>query len=322
MSPPAPPDGERNAGSAYHLIRAAHATFRRAPDALEPPELERARRLARESLEIESRVLGSGEARHVEVPDQQVDWALAAVAARYGDREQLMTDLERNGLDEGGLREALRRQLRFDRTLRLVGSRAEPVGEAEIAAFYAGHRERFARAEGRRARHLLITVNPAYPENTPRAARARIERIAAELAVDPGRFDALARRHSECATALAGGALGVVGRGRLLPGLDAALFDLPAGGLSGVVETELGLHLILCESIEPARRLRLAEVGEEIRRVLEGRRQREHQQAWLAGLRRQAGDGTRAEPGLSPRAAGPPRPAPPAPAPTRSRSSS
>lgn len=121
----------------------------------------------------------------------------------------------------------------------------------EARRYYDLHPERFLRPETRRVRHILITVNEQYPENSPQAARERIEALRAELAAVPSRFAEVAERHSECPTALEGGLVGSVPRGVLHPELDEALFALEAGGLSGIDSSPMGLHFVLCEEIVP-----------------------------------------------------------------------
>ena len=269
---------------AYHLLRAAVNTFGRSPGDLKPEEYRRAKRLASQSRDLEAQVLLSPEAVGVCTALREVDSAFAQVASRYADAQELAQDLRRNGLREGDLREALRRELLFDTIMTRVGTRATPVTEVDVELFYEMHLERFETAEKRHARHILITVNERIPENTASAARARIERLAQILQGQTERFAKLARQHSECPTALEGGRLGAVERGQLYPQLDDALFALQSGEVSGVLRSELGYHLLLCEGIDMARQLPLSQVRERIRTTLDARNRHACQKAWLAEL--------------------------------------
>jgi peptidyl-prolyl cis-trans isomerase C len=150
--------------------------------------------------------------------------------------------------------------------------------------FYELQRDRFARPERRTARHILLTINAEFAENQRDVALARIERIAAQLQGQVEQFGTLARQHSECPTAMQQGQLGTLPRGQLYPALDAALFALAEGEMSGVVESELGFHLLLCEQIEPAELMTFAQVQSKIHMLLQTRRQREYQKSWLAQL--------------------------------------
>ena len=58
-------------------------------------------------------------------------------------------------------------------------------------------------------------------------------------------FDQLASTESHCSSARAGGDLGVFGRGQMQRTFEDATFGLAVGELSGLVETDSGVHIIL-----------------------------------------------------------------------------
>jgi peptidyl-prolyl cis-trans isomerase C len=270
----------------YHMLRAALDTYQRNLAELGPDELAEVRRIADKSYEIESLVVESEEARDILITAEEVERAFEAIASRYTDRGELAEDLQHNGLDEELLRASLRRELLFDAVMQRVGARTVEVGELDILLYYEMNRDRFSFSEKRTARHILITVNPSYPDNTPETALARIEELAERLQMRPNRFASLARRHSECPSAMEGGKLGTLTRGQLYPELDAVLFGLDAGQVSDVVESELGFHVLLCERIEPAGQIPITKAREGIRQLLEKRKRRNCQKAWLGQLRR------------------------------------
>ena len=276
----------------YHLLRAASERFHTNVGALDEHQRAEAERQAAQTFELEELVLDSDEARDVLIPDTQLHRAYLAVKGRYADEAEFDADLARNGLDAAGLRRALRRELIFDAVMQRVGARHAPITDTDEELFYTLHQERFATPEQRGARHILVTINDDYDENRRDTARARLEVIAAKLrqAGDDGvvqGFARLARRHSECPTALEDGKLGNVVRGQLYPQIDAVLFALEEGAISGIVESPIGFHLLLCERIQPARALPFQQVRERIRKALEQRRRRDTQRAWIAELREQ-----------------------------------
>ncbi|XP_017030277.1 putative peptidyl-prolyl cis-trans isomerase dodo [Drosophila kikkawai] len=61
-------------------------------------------------------------------------------------------------------------------------------------------------------------------------------------------FDELARSYSDCSSAKRGGDLGKFGRGQMQPPFEKAAFGLNVGQLSGIVDTDSGLHIILRKS--------------------------------------------------------------------------
>jgi len=270
--------------TSYLLLKTAQGLFGKAPSALEPAELAKARGLAERQSALEARVLAAPEARSVHVPSATLDSALDAIRARYADETAFRDDLAGNGLDLDSFTQALARELRVEAILDQVGARAEKASDLDVELYYHFHPEQFGHPEIRRARHILITVNEAYPDNTRAEARRRIEAIAARLAKSPARFEEQALKHSECPTALHGGLLGDVPRGKLFASLDAALFALDAGALSDIVESELGFHVLLCESVRPAGTLPLADVRASLRERLDEGRRKLAIRSWLKSL--------------------------------------
>jgi peptidyl-prolyl cis-trans isomerase C len=221
-----------------------------------------------------------------------VERSVAEIAGRFDEPAELEADLARNGLDIAALKQALRRELTFDAVMRRIGSRYSAVTETDARIFFELHHDRFQTPERRTARHILITVNDDYAENTADASASRAARLAAKLHAESGntlqRFARLARRYSECPTAMEDGKLGDIQRGQLYPEVDAVLFALAEGEASEPVASEIGYHILLCERISPARTLPFNKAKERIVSALKERRSREAQRAWVAELRERA----------------------------------
>ncbi|MDP2030843.1 MAG: nitrogen fixation protein NifM [Thiobacillus sp.] len=269
---------------AYLELKAAQNLFGKPPTALEAGEREHVRKMATKQYGLEARVLAAPEARDAMVPPASLAAAMEEIRKRYTDAADFQADLQHNGLDEAGFMDALERELRVEAILEKVGTRAAKVSDIDVELYYYYHPDQFRRPETRRARHILITLNDDLPDNTRQAAQIRIEAIAARLARDPKRFEEQAMKHSECPTALQGGMLGEVPGGQLYPELDAALFAMSEGEISEILESPMGLHLLRCDAITPAAVLGLKDAREPIRTLLEQRRKRVCQGAWVKQL--------------------------------------
>ncbi len=269
---------------AYLRLKTALSLYQQAPDALAEPARHRVERIAQRQYAIETRVLQSSEARGVLVPEVTVHAAFNEIRQRYANADEFEHDLERNGINGDGLREALVRELRVEAVLDKVASASARINPIDVELYYELHRDKFRRPEVRRARHILVTVNEALAENSRAPAQQRIDRIAQRLERDPRRFEEQALKHSECPTALQGGLLGDLPRGHLFPSLDAALFELKSGALSAVVESSLGFHILRCDAVLTGAVLPLSEVREKIHAHLDQRRKRMCQKNWLTQL--------------------------------------
>jgi len=268
----------------YTLLRAALSLFKRSPADLETEQLRQVQRQARNEYEIETRVINSQEAASVIVTEQELERAVAEVRNRFDDEESFITALAANHLTLEALKAALFRQCKVNAVLERIASHSPKVNEVEIGIFYHSHPEKFHKPEQRQARHILISINPEYPENTRENARQRLQDIAEILQRKPHKFADLALKNSECPTALSGGELGTLIAGTLYPELDAALFSLKENEISEVVETEIGFHLIQCQKIIHAEIMSLKKATPKIRQLMQERYRRTCQRTWLASL--------------------------------------
>jgi peptidyl-prolyl cis-trans isomerase C len=268
----------------YHLLRHALERFGKNLSQLAPNEHQQVQRKAAKSFDLESSVIASEEAHGLMIPPHRVEQSIAQVASRYDSSDAFSRDMAANGLDEAGLRRALHRELLFDEVMQRVAARGAELEDIDVRLFYEMHRERFQLPEKRLLSHILITVNPDFPDNVRATALSRMARLAEKLAGRSNRFKDFAKRYSECPTAMEGGRLGELPRGQLYPELDATSFGMEEDAISPIVETEMGFHLLWCEKIKRAKTLSFSKAEPRIRAMLEDRRRRNRQKAWLAGL--------------------------------------
>lgn len=269
---------------AYNLLRTALALFKKVPNELNSAELTQVKAQAANEYKIENQILKTPEAVKVVITDKELQLAFAEIRGRYEDEADFYKELEKNQLTEQSLRAALYRQCKVNTVLEMVGSRSPEVSEVEIGIYYHVHAHQFNRPELREACHIFISINPEYSENTREAAWARMQSISSRLQKKPHKFADMALKHSECPTALQGGVLGLVPRGKLYPEIDAVLFTLKVGEISEIVETEIGFHLVMCKQIQKAETLSLQKAAPKIRQLIKERSRRVCQRAWLAGL--------------------------------------
>jgi len=270
--------------SRYLLLKVAQQRFGCAPPELSAEQRRQAERIVGRQLQIEEAVLRSPEACGVVIAPAQVEEAWARIAGGYADDQALQQALAASGLDPLRMHSLLARELKVEAALERVSAGLAPVSETDASLYYFSHLEQFVRPASRQARHILITINPDFVENTREAARARIEAIAKRLRGKPWRFAEQALKHSECPTSLQQGRLGNVRPGTLYAELEACLFELQAGQIGPPVESPLGFHLLLCEAIYPAMRAPLEDVLPHLRDKLQARRRQAYQRQWLERL--------------------------------------
>lgn len=271
--------------SPYLTLKLARQLYDKAPAALADDERRRVAQVAARQNEIEKRLLATEQAASVLLPESSIAPALAEIRGRYASDADYHSDLARSDLDHATLRAAIIRDLKVEAVLEQVAGRAVAVSDTEVEIYYLLHPERFTRPETRKLRHILLTINDELKGSERAAARARIGEIRARLAPAPAeRFAEQALKHSQCPSALQGGLLGDVPRGKLFAEIEAVAFALAAGELSPVVESPMGFHVVYCEQISAEDKLPLAAVRERIREHIDQSRRAAVQKAWLASL--------------------------------------
>jgi parvulin-like peptidyl-prolyl isomerase len=97
-----------------------------------------------------------------------------------------------------------------------------------------------------RASHILLMYAGSSRSTATRSKAEAAQQIAAIGQQLAGGMDfaELARAHSDCPSKAKGGDLGTFGQGQMVKAFEDTAFALPVGGVSGVVETDFGYHII------------------------------------------------------------------------------
>ncbi len=181
---------------------------------------------------------------------------------------QLYIDAVEN-LEMGGISEVWRSPAGFHIVQLLNRKGAQVIEEQERQLVEQTH-----------ARHILIRVNELVSEEQ---ARQTLNEVLRQLSVGE-KFETLAKRYSQDASAANGGDLGWVNPGDTVPPFEKAMNLLNIGEVSPIIQTPFGLHLIEVlerrqEDVTDDRTRQLA------KRDLHLRRLDETYQDWLRQLR-------------------------------------
>jgi peptidyl-prolyl cis-trans isomerase NIMA-interacting 1 len=80
---------------------------------------------------------------------------------------------------------------------------------------------------------------------TKAAAVAELTQIRADIVSGRAKFEDVAKARSDCSSAQRGGDLGSFGPGQMQRPFEEATYALAVGELSGIVDTDSGVHIIL-----------------------------------------------------------------------------
>jgi peptidylprolyl isomerase/peptidyl-prolyl cis-trans isomerase C len=266
--------------SAYLELKLAWELYQRPPQQLAAAESAKLAAAAARQRLLEAKILSSPEAAQAVVTPAAVAARLAEIRARYPDDETFSADLRGIGLDLSGLEAEIARDLRIEGVLDHVSASEPPATAIDAEIFYRVHHGRFMQPERRTLRHILVTfANDAEKQ----AALALLSDLRKRIATADD-FGDCAMRHSHCPTALEGGVLGTLPRGKLYAELDDVAFTLGAGELSAPVETTVGLHLLRCDEIHPAITPAFGAVRQRILERLNDARRNSALKEWIRNL--------------------------------------
>lgn len=197
------------------------------------------------------------------VAEAEVDEAVAKTGEQFGSPAAYRRRLAAQGFDEAGYRRYVRRLLSADRYAQAVVRRQVRISDADVEAFYRENPQFFSRPEMLSARHILVRLSQDAGAQALAEATRRIEGLRARALAGES-FEQLARENSEDATRQWGGELDPFARGTFAPEFEAAAWALEAGGISPVVRSAAGLHIIQLQQRIPAVSVTLSEARQRI----------------------------------------------------------
>ena len=214
---------------------------------------------------VEQKLLAQ-EARRfgIQADELRVAQMMQSVEQQAGGRESLKASLRTRGTSIEAM-QAMMTEMDLARSF--IEKQISPtitVSDEEVSAFYAENPELFLADEQVHARHIIFQAAQDADAQTVVDARAKAEE-ARKRALAGEDFAELARELSEGPSAPKGGDLGFFTREQMVPTFAAAAFDLEPGGISPVVRTRFGLHVIKVEEKRPAGKLPFDEVSEHVR---------------------------------------------------------
>ncbi|MCG6200157.1 nitrogen fixation protein NifM [Psychromonas antarctica] len=268
----------------YQLIKLAWNHAQSGPESLDICTQENLQKQAEVAGKLITAVLQSSTAKDHLVREEEVDFVIKQLQQQFGNHQSFILSLKEQGLSEVQLQQAIYQDLLCEKIIAAQSQNYRAVTELEAFDYYQKNRARFKHPEQRKVSHILITINDKYPENSKKEATRRLTKLHAQLCANIDNFPALALQHSECPSALNKGLIGNVTRGQLYPQLDNALFTLQVGTLSAIIESEMGLHVLLCHEIFPAGEQTEADALKAIRHQLNEHRQKKNERQWLKDL--------------------------------------
>ncbi len=156
--------------------------------------------------------------------------------------------------------------------------------DEETRKYYDEHSEEFVIPERIKASHILIQI----PEDADEEIKGKAKKAAEDVLnrINNGeKFEVLAEEMSDCPSSKRGGDLGFFARGQMVPEFEDAAFDLEVGGISRVVETRFGYHIITVTEKASGEKIDFDENKDKIKQVLLQKKKNDTLQKWLEDVK-------------------------------------
>jgi parvulin-like peptidyl-prolyl isomerase len=206
-----------------------------------------------------AQLVAAAEDRDIEISDEELEQRRKLFVDRYygGSEKRYRESLAKQGLSEERARADLERSLIQQELLKDVGNDVK-VTDAEVRKYYEKNKRRYATAERREIRQILVDTDQ----------RALAQRLVNQLRRGAN-FAQLARRYSRDPRATTSGGRLEIAKGDASPAFESVVFSAPRGRIAGPVQSRFGWHVI--EALGPVQRGKTwayARVKEQIRQEL------------------------------------------------------
>lgn len=229
----------------------------------------------------------AGEARDgkLSATDGEVTARMSQIKGGFPNEQAFQQALTAQGITVEQLQRQTRMGMDIDKVLETKVGSTVKVEDAEVGTFYQQNLQQFAQGESVHASHILITTPKDAPAPAKAAARSKAEDLLKQVKAG-GDFAKLAKEQSQDpGSAPGGGDLGFFPKGQTDPAFEAAAFALKPGGVSDVVESQFGYHVIKLHEHRPARTAPLEEVSAQIREYLTNQQRDAKIQAFIEQAR-------------------------------------
>lgn len=224
----------------------------------------------------------------ISVKDEEVTAAVNDILKRRNiSSEDFARGLAGEGLSfESYKNDTKKQMIRMRLVTREIRSRII-VTDKEIGEYYSSHRQDYEGKEAVHIKQILLVFPKGASEETKEKLRKDMEDIYERLK-NGEPFDMLAANYSQGPAAAAGGDLGFIEKGMMLPEVENVAFNLGINEISGIIRSPAGLHIVKVVDKRGAGLKPIENVREEIHEKIEEQKLEKKLEEWLETLRKKS----------------------------------
>ena len=194
-----------------------------------------------------------------EIPADGIEKVYQELIKQNEGKEKLFEQIEGpEDNKEQLIRQNIEYDMRLERLLKKVTDRIPEPSEQDVREYYEQNSKRFTNPETIRVSHIV-----KRPTSEPEVIKTQeqMQQILAQLR-EKANFAELAQQHSDCPEN--GGDLGYFARGQMVQEFEDVVFNLQAGEISNIFQTDFGFHIAKLIDRRPPSPCTFAEVRESI----------------------------------------------------------
>jgi len=227
---------------------------------------------------LEAEVLEAG----IRVGPEQVDRYIEQVKKnnRLTD-DELKLVLKREGQTPESYRASVKAEMEKSEIIDRQVRRRINITDEDVERYYKLNIKNYRSNERARIRHILLNLPEKAPAEQVQSVMEKAQGIYQQIQAGED-FAKLASEYSDGAGRAAGGEIGWVVRGTLIPGLEQVAFEkLAVGQVSEPFRTAMGIHIVKLEARETGTPVPLASVAPKIKEELLNKALEERYARWL-----------------------------------------
>ncbi|MFH1856832.1 MAG: peptidylprolyl isomerase [Candidatus Omnitrophota bacterium] len=229
-------------------------------------------------------ILNAAEKKGITIDEEEAKNYLNDIKNKFGGDDAFKEALVSQGLSVDMLKKRYREQLMMKKIFEREVKSKIVILPTQVQEYYQQHVDEFKEPETVVLR--MITLKVSKPEDKEAVLEKAKE---VKKKIDAGeKFDELAKQFSEDASAIEGGLVGYVKKGQFMQQIDEAVFKLEAGGVSDIIESELGFHIFKVDEKIPSHTRQFSEARTEIENMFYQEKINQRFEEWMGELKKGA----------------------------------
>lgn len=225
-----------------------------------------------DNLIIAAVLKNEAQRQKVTIDKTLVDKQLQTLSQQFKSQEDFQKALAAQSISEDQLRRNIEDSLSIQEVINQAVKDLPVATEEDIKKFYDDNPDKFPAPERVHVAQILLKADPQSTPEQKAEIKKRLEAIRAEIESKTITFaDAAAKYSQDSSSAPKGGDMGFIPRGRMVKPFEDAAFSAQVGGLSQVVESQVGYHLLEVLELRPAGKASFEEAKPAIKRYLDQR---------------------------------------------------